>query len=197
MEPQRTAARTEFDDRDRDERAPLPDTYLLVDQEAFERLYQQHRHAVRDYVRRRQQPDDVDEALSEIWLVAWRRRSELPAEPLPWLYGIARRVLANQRRGRARLMALRLRLGQQPAPTAVVALTDGRLREALQRLAPLDREALLLTSWEGLAPSAAARALGCSESAFRSRLRRARGRLERELGASDEEACSTAVVEAS
>jgi RNA polymerase sigma-70 factor (ECF subfamily) len=54
-----------------------------VDPEAFERLYQQHCDAVRAYVRRRQPGDEVDEALAEVWLVAWRRRRTLPPEPLP------------------------------------------------------------------------------------------------------------------
>jgi RNA polymerase sigma-70 factor (ECF subfamily) len=61
------------------------------------------------------------------------------------------------------------------------ALADGELRVALARLAPADREALLLTAWEGLDASAAAQAMNCSLAAFQSRLRRARQRLQREL----------------
>jgi RNA polymerase sigma factor (sigma-70 family) len=150
-----------------------------VDREAFERLYRQHSAAVRAYVRRRQSGDEVDEALAEVWLVAWRRGRALPAEPLPWLYATARRVLANQRRGRTRRLALAARL--TPAAPEPPALADSELSAALARLAPADREALLLTSWEGLDATAAAQAMGCSLAAFQSRLRRARQRLQREL----------------
>lgn len=150
-----------------------------MDREGFERLYRQHCDAVRAYVRRRQSTDEVDETLAEVWLVAWRRRAELPAEPLPWLYGTSRRVLANQRRGRSRRLALTVRLtAATPEPPA---LPDAELSTALARLAPADREALLLTAWEGLEATAAAEAMDCSVAAFQSRLRRARQRLQREL----------------
>ena len=150
-----------------------------MDREAFERLYREHCSAVRAYVRRRQTGDEVDEALAEVWLVAWRRRRVMPAEPLPWLYGTARRVLANQRRGRTRRLALAARL--TPAVPEPPALADGELGAALARLGPADREALLLTAWEGLDATAAAQVMGCSVPAFQSRLRRARQRLQREL----------------
>ena len=150
-----------------------------MDQEAFERLYQQHSDAVRAYVRRRQSGDEVDEALAEVWLVAWRRRRALPAAPLPWLYGTARRVLANQRRSRTRRLALAARLA--PVSPEPPSLPDGELGRALARLNPADREALLLTAWEGLDATTAAQAMGCSVAALQSRLRRARKRLQREL----------------
>jgi RNA polymerase sigma factor (sigma-70 family) len=150
-----------------------------VDEETFERLYREHCDSVRAYVRRRQPPDEVDEALADIWLVAWRRRRSLPAAPLPWLYGTARRVLANQRRSGRRRLALAARLTD--AASEPPALTDRELGSALARLAPDDREALLLTAWEGLDATAAADAMGCSLAAFQSRLRRARQRLQREL----------------
>jgi RNA polymerase sigma factor (sigma-70 family) len=150
-----------------------------MDRDGFEQLYQEHSAAVRAYVRRRQARDEVDEALAEVWLVAWRRRRALPAEPLPWLYATARRVLANQRRGRARRLALAARL--PPGTREPPALADGELSAALARLSPADREALLLTAWEGLDATAAAQAMGCSLAAVQSRLRRARQRLQREL----------------
>ncbi|HEX6027306.1 MAG TPA: sigma factor-like helix-turn-helix DNA-binding protein, partial [Solirubrobacter sp.] len=48
---------------------------------------------------------------------------------------------------------------------------------ALAMLKPIDREALLLTAWEGLTPERAAVAAGCSRATFDVRLHRARRRL--------------------
>jgi len=55
---------------------------------------------------------------------------------------------------------------------------DPSLHRALRELSPLEREALLLTAWEDLTPSQAARALGVSATAFRVRLLRARRRVQ-------------------
>jgi RNA polymerase sigma-70 factor (ECF subfamily) len=35
------------------------------------------------------------DVVAETFLVAWRRLDDVPADPLPWLYGVARRVLAR------------------------------------------------------------------------------------------------------
>lgn len=46
-------------------------------------------------------PKDAADAVAETFLVAWRRLPEVPSgeEARPWLYGVARRTLANQRLG--------------------------------------------------------------------------------------------------
>jgi RNA polymerase sigma-70 factor (ECF subfamily) len=154
-----------------------------VDTDGFEQLYRLHATSVRAYVRRRLPAEEIEEALAEVWLTAWRRRAVLPADPAPWLYATARRVLANQRRGRSRLAALRTRLANEPPAPPVSGVPDRTLAEALGQLNARDREALLLTAWEGLTPTDAAAALGCSLSAFNTRLHRARGRLRVELAA--------------
>ena len=45
------------------------------------------------------------EVIAEVFVVAWRRLDELPDPVLPWLYGAARRVLANEFRHQSRLVA--------------------------------------------------------------------------------------------
>ena len=67
----------------------------------FDAVYAEHRDDVWRYLRRRasSEPEDLT---TEVFLVAWRRRDDLPDEPLPWLYGVARNVLANHRRGGVR-----------------------------------------------------------------------------------------------
>jgi RNA polymerase sigma-70 factor (ECF subfamily) len=119
--------------------------------------------------------------VSETFLVAWRRLDSVPDDPLPWLYGVARRVLANQRRsaGRARALEERLKVAE-PRTGADPAERAGEvdaLRHALATLSPDDREALMLIAWEDLDNARAARASGCSRATFAVRLHRARRRL--------------------
>jgi RNA polymerase sigma factor (sigma-70 family) len=147
----------------------------------FDALFDQHYAAVRAYVARRSGGTGlVDDVLSETFLVAWRRIDSVPADGLPWLLGVARRVLANQRRGEARRGALvKLLAGMLPhEPIAEPAAeVFGELADALAALSPRDREALLLVAWEGLEPQRAARVVGCAPAAFRARLYRARRQL--------------------
>jgi len=123
--------------------------------------------------------------------VAWRRLDDIGADPLPWLLGVARRVLANQRRGDQRRLALADRLRGTTPPHQVLELAPGlsdRLRAGLLALSPREREALLLVAWEGLSPDRAARATGCSAAAFRVRLHRARRHLAGHLETAGEQA---------
>lgn len=132
------------------------------------------------YLRRRCAPDDVDDVLAEVLLVLWRRIDDVPAESLPWAYGVARRVLANTRRSADRRLSLVSRLKQERPPEP--AVPDDRVGAALARLRQPDREVLRLWAWEGLEPRDLAVVLECSAGAAASRLSRARAALRAELG---------------
>jgi len=121
--------------------------------------------------------------VSETFLVAWRRFSDMRGEPLPWLLGIARRTAANQRRAGARREALVERLTAEPGgeQDLLPAGADMELLRALAELPERDREALMLVAWEGLGNEAAAAVMGCSKAAFAVRLHRARRKLARSL----------------
>jgi RNA polymerase sigma factor (sigma-70 family) len=146
----------------------------------FERLFRDSYPLVRAYALRRAAPDVAQDAVAETFLIAWRRLEDVPEDPLPWLYGTARRVLANQRRSAARRVALEERLsgaatfdgsadlGDRVADAELVGLALGRLSDR-------SREALMLVGWEGLDGTRAAKAAGCSKAAFAVRLHRARG----------------------
>jgi DNA-directed RNA polymerase specialized sigma24 family protein len=56
-----------------------------------------------------------------------------------------------------------------------------RLREALQKLRPLDREILLLVVWDQLTHAEAAQVLGCTVNAVALRLSKAKARLRDDL----------------
>ncbi len=83
----------------------------------------------------------ADHVVSDGFLVVWRRLDDVPPEPRPWLYGIARRALANRRRGEHRTTALRQRItNQRRAGATDVSGEDGRVLRALERLSEPDRE---------------------------------------------------------
>jgi RNA polymerase sigma-70 factor (ECF subfamily) len=105
----------------------------------------------------------------------------VPEPPLGWLFGTARRVLANAGRGARRREALRLRIAAQPAQPAEGSGADGDattrlVTDTLARMSAADREVLTLSAWYELSGDEAAEALGCSRSAYGVRLHRARRR---------------------
>jgi RNA polymerase sigma-70 factor, ECF subfamily len=139
-------------------------------------------------IRRSDDRATAEEAVSETFLVAWRRLDVVPDEPLPWLLGVARKVIANQRRAAGRRTAdgplVPLEAVADPAPGAGIAdLVADReaFAEAFAALSPADREVLALVNWDGLSPKEAAAVLGCTPGTFYLRLHRARRRLLKEL----------------
>ena len=159
----------------------------VVDSRArFEALYASHNAAVRTYVRRRVDSQDADDVVADVFVIAWRRLRDVPEDPLPWLVGVARRVMANRWRGVTRNAALHDRMMlERPrlAPSALMTPDPREVLLALSAMREKDREALLLVAWEGLKPAQAARVLGVSPNTFSARLSRARRRFERALAA--------------
>ncbi len=154
-----------------------------TENERFERLFRDQSRLVAAYLLARADRELAYDALARTFEVAWRRFTDVPADPLPWLIGVARRVLSELRRARGRREALLERFaGWDPdvGPAADVAeLSLERLTalQALRTLSSADREALLLVAWDGLSEVQAAGVLGCSRGAFAVRLHRARTRL--------------------
>ena len=147
----------------------------------FELLYARQAPAVKAYILRRAHPSVADDLVAEVFLVCWRRFGEIPADPLPWLFGVARRVLSTQRRSEQRRTALRERLEDNASTSSFFQSTESLLGGALTRLSDQDRELLLLIAWEEISPSQAAVALGVSAATVRVRLHRARQRLIKAL----------------
>ena len=151
--------------------------------ERFTTVYEASYGAIHAYAARRVGTQLADEVAAETFLVAWRRLDSLPAEPLPWLYGVARNMVAKQHSalGRVQLTEAALTNERSPGELAAPESGDPALWEAWERLRPGDREVLSLVVWEELPVSAAARVRGCPAPVFSVRLHRARRRMERLL----------------
>ncbi len=155
----------------------------------FASLYADHGPDVLAYALRRvERPDDAADVLAETFLVAWRRLEEVPTgtEARLWLYGVARRTLANQRRGDLRRARLAERLHSEFDADSTLAEPDAEMGEtfdALKRLDRSDQEVLLLAGWEELAPTEIAEVLQISKGTARGRLHRARRRFRKQLAA--------------
>ncbi len=155
---------------------PVPTSRLA----RFNALYTAHqRHVMAYALRRTQAPADAEDVAAETFAIAWRKIDAVPAaEPLPWLYAVARRVLANHRRGngrRERLAAL-LRVEDVATPIRAGEDLDGPAFTALASLSPADQELLRLVAWEELGNQQIAAVLGITPNAVAIRLHRARAR---------------------
>lgn len=147
----------------------------------FERFFNAHFHVIWSYVARRVSPQSVDDVVSRSFSVAWRKFQSIPQPPQDrlWLFGVARRCIADERRSDVRRHRLTARASsdihmlhphqEPPGDPRIEAI-----ERAVERLTPLDREAIQLVLWDGLSHQDAAHIMQCSVSAFESRYRRAR-----------------------
>jgi RNA polymerase sigma-70 factor (ECF subfamily) len=148
----------------------------------FAALFNAHFDSLLAYTRRRTpQLADAEDAMAETYIVAWRRMTEVPGdaqEQRLWLFGVAYRVIANQRRAAGRRLQLtdRLKAALLPPSRPSGALED--VTEALATLSDADQEILRLAAWEGLSHGEIGQVLGITPNAAAIRLHRARKRLE-------------------
>lgn len=169
----------------------------------FDRIYRRHYGDIRRFVGRRVAHSDVEDVTAEVFVVAWRRLADLPTDHrlLPWLYGVARRVLANEYRRAQRADALAERVGAQAAPPgeghADVVADRLTVAAAFDRLRDGDREILRLVAWEELTSTEIAVVLGCRRTTAAMRINRAHRRLLKALRSADHvSAAPTAVTAA-
>lgn len=156
----------------------------------FRRVFDAHFEAIHRYCLRRLDTDDANDATAEVFMVAWRRIADLPSgeESLPWLYGVARNVVSNQRRSSRRKVRLVSRLGSiaeppvDPPDLQVVQHSEVvEMHEALQKLRPKDQELVRLKAWEELSNQQIGQILGISDRAVEGRYARALRKLGKSL----------------
>jgi RNA polymerase sigma-70 factor (ECF subfamily) len=143
--------------------------------------------------RRVRDRDSAEDILQEVMLRIHRHAGELERSPAvgAWVHQIARNAIADHYRKasgrRERLAGIDLDRQQPPvledAPAELRSELAACLRPLLQRLAPLQREALTLTELEGLTQATAAAQLGLSTSGMKSRVQRGRVKLKELLSA--------------
>lgn len=159
----------------------------------YEAVFREVYEPLQRYARRRTDASTADDVVADALLVVWRRLDDLPEGlVLPWCYGIARRCLANRRRGDARQVNVVQRLmGERhddaPPPDPV-------LEAALDELDADDREIVRLWAWEQLPPREIAVVLGISANAASIRVHRAKGRLVEAINRKTSDAAGHTVV---
>lgn len=168
------------------------DRFEAIAAEVFEPLQR--------YLRRRIDNDRAEDVLSDVLLTVWRRLDDAPADRvLPWCYGVARRTLANERRGQMRHLRLVERLESEPRqtfePDHADADGDPELANALSSLPQVDQEVIRLWAWEQLEPREIAPVLDISVNAATLRLSRARSRLAKRLARQDVDAAGHEAVD--
>ena len=161
--------------------------------ERFELLYKSCYQEIYAYVARRMvgSRDEAPDIVAEVFSVVWRRMDAVPCPPHDrlWLYGVARRTVLDHQRRAARKQRLESRLmanaSAQRDSGPVSDPSHLRLRSAVERLRPLDREALRLVAWDGLSHAEAAEVLGCTVNAVSLRVHKAKARLKAELAVAE------------
>ena len=160
----------------------------------FEALFREVYEPLQRYARRRTDLSTADDVVAETLLVLWRRLDDVPSgSALPWSYGVARRCLANQRRGDQRRAQLVERLTGQGLDAAPPV--DAVLEAALEDLSSDDREIVRLWAWEQLPARELGVALGISANAASIRLHRAKGRLSEAVARKSRHGAGQEVVE--
>jgi len=162
------------------------------DADAFGELFDDHARAIHRYAYRvTGDATGAEDVVAQTFLEAWRLRTTILAEGgslEPWLYGIATNVLRNARRSARRYRAALGRISDAgPTPDIAEELVHrvgeqeelAAARAALRALRSAEREVVALCVWSGLSYAQAAEALRVPIGTVRSRLSRAKSRLQR------------------
>jgi RNA polymerase sigma factor (sigma-70 family) len=160
------------------------------DSEAFGMLFERHARTIYNFCFRRVGSwATAEDLVSVVFLEAWRRLDKpLPrGKELPWLFGIATNVVRNRRRAERRHAAALERVPEPDPETSFEDRSDERIDdeelmaralELLGRLPRREQEVFALCAWSELSYEDAAIALRIPVGTVRSRLSRARARLQ-------------------
>ena len=157
----------------------------------FDEVYDTHARQIYAYCLRRTTLVDAQDVTADVFTVVWRRWADRPAddEIVPWIYGIARNVLANRNRSvrrRARLASKLTGLrssgdsdyvASDPESSVVLRSEHEEVLKALSKLSTTDQETLRLVGWEELTRDQVALMFGVTRAAIDQRISRAYRRL--------------------
>lgn len=164
----------------------------LADPSAFGVVFERHYDAVHGYLQRRLDGHLADELAAQTFLVAFDSRSRFDqsrSDSRPWLFGIATNLAHNHRRHE--IVELRAIGAMTPENGAGIDGVEARvdaermrslLAEGLAGLPAEESDVLCLLVWAELSQTEIADALAIPLGTVKSRLSRARGRLQSALG---------------
>jgi RNA polymerase sigma factor (sigma-70 family) len=159
--------------------------------EEFGRLFHRHAASIGRYATRRLGPGPAEDIVAETFLTAFRRRDSYDItrpDARPWLYGIAGNLIRRHHRAEVRTLRTLERTGTDPVSEhfadaqATADATSRAVAAAIASLNPRQRDVVLLITWAELTYDQVAEALGIPEGTVRSRMNRARLRLQAALG---------------
>lgn len=177
----------------------------LAEGEHFADLFDRHYAAVHGFAARRLGRDQADDLAAEVFARAFKTRDKFDvdrADASPWLFGIASNLIRMHARGESRKLRAYARTGVDPIDDFVSAADDRafadahsrELMRAVARLSKSDREVLLLHAWADLSLAQIAEALSVPEGTVRSRMHRARKKLESTIPGPPAGAATTAAT---
>lgn len=157
-------------------------------------LFENHYDEVLAYCVRRLGRTHADEVAAEVFAIAWKRFDEIDWTTVrPWLYGLARGVVANRWRSIVRHRRLARKMsnlapttGEGPEVLVVQRERDREVIHTLRKLRGADQEVLMLSTWEGLTAREIGSVFGISTTAAEQRIHRARRRFAQALGPDQE-----------
>ena len=158
---------------------------LQGDHEAFEALVGKYQRMIHSLTYRMTGSlADAEDLAQETFIRAHQQLGSFRAEARfsSWLYRIALNHCLNWRKRNQRRDELHTDWTRQQEETAAPSeLLEEKVREALMKLNPKQRAAIVLTVYDGLNHAEAARVLGCSETTVSWRIFAARNKLKRWL----------------
>lgn len=148
--------------------------FIAIHKDSYPRVY--------GFVRRRVESAELAEELAaDVFRVVWQKWGDAPRTDLPWLLTVARNLIGNAYRSRDRQEALQDKLRN----AAVVRFGDDSenvaVQDAMAALREKDRDILQLAYWDELSIAEIAGVLGCTQSAAKVRLHRARAAFRKQM----------------
>jgi RNA polymerase sigma-70 factor (ECF subfamily) len=155
-----------------------PPTAASANKDRMEVLFDEHFEAVYRFVSRRlPSEDDAKDVTAEVFAAAIAKKAPRHVSPRCWLYGVARRKLADAYRKRRRHEPLHPAMATGADFEAAIAV-----RRAVEALPPDQRDAFLLQTLEDLSVEEIAQVMGRSRASVKALLQRARESLRRDFG---------------
>ena len=148
--------------------------FIAVHRDSYPRVYR--------FVRRRVESAELAEELAaDVFRVVWQKWGDQPRSDIAFLLTVARNLIGNAYRSRDRLLALQAKLRAAAELRSGADSEDMVVHDALAALRDSERDILQMAYWDELSTAEIAGVLGCSQSAAKVRLHRARAAFRKQM----------------